>query len=135
MSRIEFPLKPIKIERGIVPEPIIPVEVETVFGFRVYDFLVDSGADSSLLPFSMMKLLGVKKNECKATKTFGIEGSGVTTFDSIMNIRLNKKKLAIRCSISARDDVPFILGRLDLFYHYSIIFDNKFHKIIFERAR
>lgn len=103
----------------IVPE--MAISVKTRFGYRKEWFLIDSGADISMLPYFASDLLDCKLEKSQE-KMFGIDGYGVGVYTSKIKIKIYDAEETIRCVFSERDDIPFILGRLDLFDKYNIIF-------------
>lgn len=131
---VEFPLSPIKSKEGIVPEPIIPIQIKTKEGFQFYDFLVDSGADFTLLPYSLAKLIGINLKKTKKAMTQGIEGKGIITFQSSITIKIGKWEDTIRCAFASHDHIPLLLGRLDVFSIYNITFHARKQAILFDRA-
>ena len=103
----------------VVPE--LPILVKTKFGYRREWFLVDSGADITMLPYFASKLLACKLEKSR-TKMFGIDGCGVSVYKSKIKVRFFNKEETIRCVFSERDDIPFILGRLDVLDKYNMLF-------------
>ena len=114
---IKFPLSEKLISLGRVIDPIITLPILTKFGWKQFDFIVDSGADCTMLPKSAAKLLDIDINTCKKDRFFGIEGKGVTVYISEITVKIGKKMLALSCVFSEIEITPFILGRLDFFNH------------------
>lgn len=112
---IEFPLSPIKTKEGLVIEPIIPLEIFTPNGFKRFDFLVDSGADFTLLPRSLAEEVGVDLKRCRVSKTQGVEGRALIIYPASILINIGKWKKKIRCAFASHDRIPPLLGRLDIF--------------------
>lgn len=133
-SIIEFPLSPLRNQSGFVSEPIIPVAIRTSQGFKLYDFLVDSGADLSVLPKSLAKDIGIDLTKCKKSITLGVEGRGVRIYHTQIGIRLGHWEDTIRCAFANHDQIPPLLGRLDFFSRYNITFHAKRCSILFQRA-
>ncbi len=131
-SAVEFPLSPIKSKEGVVAEPIIPVSILTNKGFRLYDFLVDSGADFTLLPRSLAGEIGIRLKDCVTSTTLGVEGRGIKIYYSKIVIQIGDWKNTIRCAFASHDRVPPLLGRLDLFSRYNITFHAQRRSVIFE---
>src|SRR5438067_3820224 len=55
---IEFPISRRRSPFGPIVDPRILIEVRTVGGFRGYSFLLDTGADVSVVPRRMAQQLG-----------------------------------------------------------------------------
>ena len=70
--------------KRVVPELLILVK--TKFGYRREWFLVDSGADITMLPYFASNLLDCKL-EKSHTKMFGIDGFGVCIYKSKIKVR------------------------------------------------
>jgi len=75
---VDFPLGSKVIAWGRVAHPIIPLPVLTRMGYVSFDFLVDTGADCSMLPAAIAETeLGINLARCPQDLFFGIEGTGV----------------------------------------------------------
>jgi predicted aspartyl protease len=98
---------------AMVPVPEIPLQIRTQYGYHLQWFLIDTGADISILPLRARHWIDCKL-ERRPSKVYGLEGSGVVVYRSTITIRIGIREFRIRCLFSRRDDVPFILGRLDL---------------------
>ena len=131
---IEFPLTVTKTPLGTLLTPIIPTEVLTLRGFVTFEFLLDSGADFTLVPRHVADLVGFDLTHASSTKTFGVEGRGIRVFIGQVMIRIGPEILKIRAFFSERDDAPFLLGRMDLFNKFKIAFDPKRKKIRFTKT-
>lgn len=126
---LEFPLHDVETSLGIVPEPIIPVELLTQEGYCPFDFLLDTGADCSMLPASMADLLGIVLKQGKKAQSVGIEGRGVLVYIHLIKVKIGNVLIQIKCLFSLNETTPFILGRHGIFSHFNILFDNKHKKI------
>lgn len=133
MPLVEFPLSSLKGESGLIPEPIIPVGIVTRHGLRLYDFLVDSGADMTVLPFSLAHQVGISIKDCIKSKTQGVEGKGTTIYHAEITIKIDHWEDRIRCAFASHDLIPPLLGRLDVFSKYNITFHAKRESIIFQK--
>ena len=131
---IEFPIGTKVISLGRVPDPVIPIRVRTRRGYLPFDFLIDTGADCSMIPASIAEAeLGVRLSHCPHDFFFGIEGSGINVYRGWLPLRIGPHSLRVRCVFSTQAHCPLILGRMDLFRHFSIVFDNRRHVIRFTR--
>ncbi len=84
---ISYPYSSKQIEEGIIPDPIATFGVETTIGEQNFDFLVDSGADTTTLPLLWAPLFGFKPKIAEKTWIGGIEGGKVAAYPSIIKIR------------------------------------------------
>ena len=78
---------------------------------------LDSGADITLLPLSFTKILGM-----------GIED------EEIKEIKIGDVNINASVGIALIEDVPYLLGRKDVFNKFRIIFEEYNEKIILEKA-
>ena len=123
---VEFPLGTKVISLGRVADPVIPVLLRTTKGYLPFDFLIDTGADCSMIPASIAEAeLGVKLSDCPHEIFFGIEGTGIRVYCGWLSLRIGPYPIRVRCVFSTREHCPLILGRMDLFRHFSITFDNR----------
>jgi len=109
------------------------VAVRTIFGYQAYTFLLDTGADFTMLPRYMADDLGISLSQCRQIPSFGIEGSALTTYVSTIHVKLAAWDFDLTCLISAKDVTPFILGRMGLFDRFSVTFDNRRKQIVLIR--
>ena len=131
---IEFPFPQTKTPLGLFLTPVIPIGVFTLRGLVTFDFLLDSGADFTLLPRHVADLVGVDLKQLSPTRTFGVEGKGIRVWLSRVTIRIGPETLSVRSFFSERDDTPFLLGRMDVFSKFKIELDPKRKKIRFTKA-
>ena len=131
---VEFPIGTKVISLGRVAEPVVPLSVRTRTGYVPFDFLIDTGADCSMMPAAIAQIeLGVDLAQCTQDTFFGIEGSGLRVFRGWIALKIGPHPVRVRCVFSPREHTPLILGRLDVFQHFSITFDNHRHLIRFTR--
>ncbi len=129
-ASITFPLEEIQTAFGRISIPRIPIEVRTVFGYQTYHFLLDTGADFTMVPRLMAADLGIDLSRCRRLRSLGIEGRAVMVYLSTMRIKLARWEFDLKCLISEKDSTPFILGRMDIFNRFSIFFDNRHKQIV-----
>lgn len=124
---LEFPFAYAKVEfLGQLFYPLVQVSLKTIFGWKEFDFLVDSGADLTTLPFTTATFLGVNLKKLKKSKTQAVGGFFVPTWDLIIPIKIGKEELEIHASITKDKKTPFLLGRKDVFEEkFSLILDSR----------
>ena len=123
---VEFPLGTKRIHLGWVANPVIPIHVLTRNGYLPYDFLVDTGADCSMIPASIAEAeLGVNLKRCPHDVFFGIEGGGIRVYRGWLSLKIGPYPLRVRCVYSTHERSPLVLGRMGLFRHFSLTFDNR----------
>lgn len=110
---------------GAVMRPVARLYLIGASGEEVSEvFYVDSGADITLIPRSLGDLLGYSlADKSNVSEIKGVGGRSVPYL-----MRSVKIKFADNCMIEARvawsliDEVPSLLGRLDVFELFDIIF-------------
>ena len=117
--------------------PIIPVkfyykEKKTPF----IDALLDSGGDFIVIPMPIARYL-----ELKLKKAGHVDTAGGTTslFKATLSMVIGKKNKTtyknIQIHVSARNDIPVLLGRHPIFEDYEIIFKKQKNQIILNQVK
>lgn len=101
--------------------PRASISVRTKFGYRNEVFLIDTGADITMLPRSARELFEGPFEDCSQL-VYGIEGEGIGIFKSKIRMRICEREVDVRCVFSKKDNIPFILGRLDIINRFNIHF-------------
>lgn len=126
---LKFPFEYAQIKGlGLLFYPIVNLSLQTVYGLRKFDFLVDTGADVTTLPSHILPMLGVDKNKLKTSITLGVGGIKVKTYEFKLPIFFDKEKLIISATAVDSDGrtMPFLLGRKDIFESkFSLELDSK----------
>lgn len=92
---------------------------------------VDSGADITLIPKSVGDLLGFKiKPDDKITEIKGICERGVPILIKKIKLKIGETMLEARIAWALVEEVPMLLGRIDIFTFFEICFQ-KNKKTIF----
>ena len=126
---IEFPLDKKLTTLGEVPDPVIIVDVLTKEGFLPFEFILDTGADCTVLPKYMAELTGVDLSSCKQDCTYGLKNEPLNVYIDNITIKISRYEFPIRCLFSEDDSTSLLLGRMDIFSRFNIIFDNKNKRI------
>lgn len=100
-----------------------------------YRFLLDTGADVSMVSVSMAEDLGIDLARCPADACSGIEGRPVRVYHASIAVRIGHVGLSLPCLISQTDMTPFLLGRAGLFARFSITFDTRWRRIVLTEIR
>ncbi|MBI2611718.1 retroviral-like aspartic protease family protein [Candidatus Gottesmanbacteria bacterium] len=112
---LEYPFEFIKVDKlGILFYPVVSIELLTIYGFKKFDFLVDTGADVTTIPSSVASLLHVNLNKLPKSITVGIGGVEVAVKETFLPIRIDKFNLKIRVNITEGGSA-FLLGKKDVF--------------------
>ncbi len=127
---VEFPLPEKRTRFGLLPDPKITISIRTQNGYFPYRFLLDTGADVSMVPFSMAEDLGIDLSRCPTDECSGIEGRPLLVYHTTIAVRVGHVDLSLPCLISESDSTPFLLGRAGLFARFDIGFDNQRKRIV-----
>ena len=120
-----FPLNQKHTQIGLISEPVIPIAVLTKYGYQKFDFLVDTGADCTIIPKSVAEDLDIDLSVLPKMRFCGIEGKSIIAHLTKITIKITNTPIEITCALSNNERSPFILGRKDIFSNFNISFDNK----------
>ena len=93
---------------------------------------IDSGADVTMIPLSLGKLLGFRIDEYKIQQIGGIGGSVPVIFTQA-NLKIGKEEFSTHLAWALIEDVPPLLGRTDVFDIFKVSFEQYKEIIIFEK--
>ena len=113
----EFPFVYADVEvYGRLFYPIVQIELKTIVGWRLFEFLVDTGADLTTVPLHILPALGINKKSLKQTKTLGVGGVSVNTWEFILPVKIGNMEFSAHASaVSSSDNsLPLLLGRKDI---------------------
>jgi hypothetical protein len=113
--------------------PIVPVKfffqnMETPF----IDALLDSGGDFIVIPMPIASYLGLKLKKAGTVDTAG----GVTSlYKATLSMVMGSKENSVNYNnilihVSARNDIPVLIGRHPIFEDFEIIFKNSKKQLI-----
>lgn len=118
---------------GIVLRPVAEVILEKDGSAVEIPMYVDSGADVSMIPFRFGRALGFKQEkEDSIQEVKGISGAGVPYIPRKVTLVLNGKRLKIRIAWALVEEVPMLMGRMDIFDKFRVVFDERNGWIDFE---
>lgn len=113
--------------------PIVPVK----FYYKdkktpIIDALLDSGGDFIVIPLPIARYLGLKLKKAGSVDT---AGGTASLFKAKLSMIIDKKDRTvtytnIQIHVSARDDIPVLLGRHPIFEDYEIIFKKHKNQLI-----
>ncbi len=128
---IEFPFEPRQSRRfGEILKPIIPVRVSGPARSVNVFMLLDSGADLSILPYSVGETLGLRLDISTKGEVQGI-GEGMMPYVlGEVDLQIGGIVLHARIGWALIEEVPFLLGRLDVFRELAIEFREFENKIV-----
>lgn len=126
-----FPYLYKKIDFGKIFNPLVLLPVKASWGWQDLWFLVDSGADTLMLPIALGKKLGLSFNPSVKTKLYGIGKQAVYASPGELILKINGQEISARSYFVHSKDSILLLGRLDIFENFSISFDCQKQAVIF----
>jgi hypothetical protein len=119
---------------GKVFRPVANVILEWE-GFKAEVLMyIDSGADISMIPLRFGRALGFKqKEEDIIYEVKGISGVAIPYILKEVVFILNDERLKVRIAWALVEQVPMLMGRMDIFNKFRIVFNEKEEWIDFEK--
>lgn len=118
---------------GSVLRPVAEVILEhgdLRVGIPMY---IDSGADISMIPLRFGRSLGFKQEEGDTIREIkGVSGVSIPYILKKVILVLNSKRLEIRVAWALVEEVPTLMGRMDIFDEFRVVFDERRGWIDFE---
>ena len=87
------------------------------------EFILDSGADCTIAPHALAQLTGNHLSATPDASMTGIAGISMPCFKGNLSLKIDDQKFNVRCLFTDSDNTPFLLGRIDFFSHFEILFD------------
>ena len=122
-----------KSSLGKVLRPVAEVLLEKD-GFDVsVPMYIDSGADVSMMPLRFGRALGFEQEEKDVIQEIrGVAGTAIAYIFKEVTLGLDGKRLKIRVAWALVEEVPLLMGRMDIFDRFRITFDERNGWIDFE---
>jgi len=131
--QIEFPfIKQAAVVTEFISKPFAEITLVVDKNEITEWFLIDSGADISLVKLKLGDLLGFKIKEGEEVRQ--LSGIGTSTIPYVLRkikMRIGEKEFEARIAWSLIEDVPLVLGRIDVFDKFDITFKEREGKVIF----
>jgi hypothetical protein len=120
---IEFPFLKKRSEKlGLILKPIIPVTITGPKRSAKIFMLLDSGADISMIPYSAGETIGLELDMPTRSEAQGIGEGSVPYVVGQVRIQIENFEIPARIGWALIEEIPFILGRLDVFKILAIEF-------------
>lgn len=133
MIIFKYKAEPTGVKNQIIKRPVADVFLKAKSGewieFHPY---IDSGADITLIPLSLGKLLGLTIDEKKIQEIGGIRGS-VPIIYSKIRMRIGKEGFAVQVGWALIEEAPPLLGRTDVFDFFNVTFRQEEGLILFDK--
>jgi len=95
-------------------------------------FYIDSGADVTLIPRSVGELLGLEFEEKEIIDMYGVGKSVISVVIKKIRMRFGEKEIPVRIAWALTEEIPLLLGRVDVFDPFHIIFKQNDGKVVFK---
>jgi hypothetical protein len=119
---------------GKVFFPGLKVHVRLADGtFQPFEFILDSGADCTIVPRHMANLVGFKLPLKTNASISGITGRPLLANTGKMTLKIQNEEFEVRCLFTRSNRTPLLLGRVDFFSLFNIQFDGRNCHITLER--
>ena len=111
---------------GPISRPVVEGYLQAADGswFKVFPY-ADSGADFSLFPRSVSKILGLNLKAGEKSFIQGVGGKRLVIYVHQVKLRIGDKELSLKAGFAFSDRVPYLLGRVDVLDHFDIRFELK----------
>lgn len=120
---IEFPFKKRRSRRlGEILKPLIPVRLIGPKSSETVLMLLDSGTDLSLIPYSVGEAIGLELDMSNRSEVQGIGEGSVPYILSQVKLGIGAAEVTARIGWALIEEVPFLLGRLDVFRRFAVEF-------------
>lgn len=116
-----------KIERPVA-DVYLRTKKDSWIEFHPY---IDSGADITIIPLSLGRLLGFEIDEKKIQQIGGIRGSVPVIYAKTI-MKIGEKNFTVRIAWALIEDVPPLLGRTDVFDIFRVTFEQYKGLIVFD---
>jgi len=131
MTEIYFPYKHIQTETfGRVTIPVAKIFLQGRRRETAIDVIVDTGAVISIFPKSLCDILGLDFERGQQSYVRTATGEDIPIRIHKLRIRINNHKLQARAAFSTIENIPYILGRLDILDKIEIRFEKHGTKFI-----
>jgi hypothetical protein len=121
-----FPYSEEKLPDGtIVSRPLVFIHLQGQDGgWQLFDLYPDAGADITLLREHDCRLLGYELEAGKELFIGGICSGPIRTFVHELPLRLGTGIFICPVAFAEKANVPRLLGRAGLFYHFKVCYDD-----------
>ena len=138
MPSIKIPCPKTSTIFGEVSYPGLIAEVWlTHTGYQPFEFVLDPGADCTMLPRYMANLVGNQIPDLNLPDTYvhGITGQGMPAYKGQIKLKIESEEFEVRCLFTKSNRTPFLLGRVDFFSLFDVHFDNQNQQIVLKRLK
>jgi hypothetical protein len=121
---------------GTIYRPVAEVGFKDKDGNLLVSFMyIDSGADITLIPRALGESLGLQFDEKEIEEIKGVGAATVPIIIRKMWLKLGKHEFEARIAWALEENVPPLLGRLDIFNRFEVRFKEKEKVVQFMPAK
>jgi hypothetical protein len=132
MITFHYKKEPTRIKNKYIYRPVAEVYLKTQKGnFIKFSPYIDSGADITLIPYSLGKLIGLETKRDQIQNIGGIKGSVPIIYEKV-SIKIGQTETNIQVAWAQTEGVPTLLGREGIFDLFKVTFNQKDKTITFE---
>lgn len=136
MSVIKFKYRQEEGPLGSVLRPVASVVLIAKSRRLETLMYIDSGADITTIPLEAGLALGFQQNpKGRLLEMRGVSGGSVPYLIKTVSLVLNGTKMQSRIAWALIEEVPFLLGRLDVFNRFDITFQERQGAVFFRLPR
>lgn len=134
MTVMEFPGRLIESEQlGAIWVPTATVGIKYGKLSLSCEMLVDTGAYLSMVPYQIGMELGLTISEDEILEAGGVGGASIPHIVKEVELQIGENSIHIRIGWALTDEVPLLLGRLDVFDEFDIEFSQSRRRTIFRK--
>ena len=102
-------------------------------GYQAFEFIVDSGADCTVVPRDMATLVGIKLPRQADEYLTGVSGKSMACYKGKLSLKIQNQKFDVQCLFTRSNKTPLLLGRVDFFSIFQVLFDGNDCSMLFTR--
>ena len=130
---VEFPYQSEESKLfGTVLRPVAVVKLKQADRVVPVEMYVDSGADVTVIPMRLGEFLGFVIKQGEISEICGIGDAVVPIIVKNVRMDIGKRKFDARIAWAMINDLPPLLGHLDVFDRFDIEFKQNEKKILFK---
>jgi hypothetical protein len=121
-----FRYRPERSQLGTIYRPIATVILEHKKILIELPLYIDSVADISMIPYRFGKALRLQQtSKDRIRRIRGIAGRSVPYLVKRLTFIFGRRRISARVAWSMTEEVPILLGRMDVFQKFRITFDER----------
>ncbi len=101
--------------------------------YQSFEFILDSGADCTILPHFVASLTGNHLPKRADAHMTGVMGISQACYKGEVSLKIGTQEFQVRCLFTGSNKTPFLIGRIDFFSIFRILFDGNDCNIVLTR--